>query len=83
MHGLPTASWAATAMKTSRFNVAGLSNRGLAALAGNSMHVASVARLSMMCCVCVSAYLCFVVFLFHITFRLRVFVLHSIFCLVG
>ena len=31
----------------------GLSNRGLATLAGNSMHVASAARLSMMCCVCV------------------------------
>lgn len=48
-HGLPTASWAAFAMRTSRFNVVGLSNRGLATLAGNSMHVASAARLSMMC----------------------------------
>lgn len=52
-HGLPTASWAASAMRTSRFKVVGLSNRGLATLAGNSMHVASAARLSMMCCVCV------------------------------
>ena len=41
-HGLPIAQWAATAMGTRKYNIVGLSNRGLSLLAGNSMHVVSV-----------------------------------------
>lgn len=77
-HGLPTASWAASAMRTSRFKVVGLSNRGLATLAGNSMHVASAARLSMMCCVCV-----FVVFFFILRFDFECLLSIPTCCLVG
>ena len=40
-HGLPLSDWAADAMMTRTFNTAGISNRGLAILAGNSMHIVS------------------------------------------
>ena len=40
-HGLPMSDWAADAMTTRTFNTTGISNRGLAILAGNSMHTMS------------------------------------------
>lgn len=41
-HGIPIAQWAADSMGVQRWISTGISNRGMASLAGNSMHAASV-----------------------------------------
>ena len=41
-HGLPVSDWASTTMGTAIFKTIGVSNTGLCALAGNSMHASSV-----------------------------------------